>query len=172
VNIFTSPHAVVLSLLLFAGSTLQAQTRDTIRTGRQRNVPTRTPVARPQGEVLSRAKWRLAGKYSFGSGIGLEYAPIPALSLEVNTTLLSYSAKGRIFVMNSNITPFLSGGVGYTGDHYGVAGTTKRWIEAQVGVERALDHGFMRIQLHYTVDQSAGLEFPLFIPDFTIGYRF
>ena len=155
------------------GSDVRAQSRDSIRTGRTRAVPARaTTATRPPAEILARGHWPLAGKYSFGSGIGVEYALVPAISVEVNTTFIAHSAKARLFIVNNNISPFVSGGMGVTGDHYGTAGTTGRWIEAQVGIERALNHGFMRIQLHYTVKQSEGLGFPLFAPDFTLGYRF
>jgi hypothetical protein len=94
------------------------------------------------------------------------------MSIEVNTMFVAHSAKARFFLVDKNVSPFISAGFGVADKRFGRRGVDGRWIEAQVGVERALDQAFMRVQLHYTINQTDGLGWPQFAPDFTIGYRF
>ena len=169
-----SPLAPLLLLVLLIAPDLQAQTgRDTVRSARARQPLVRsetTPLPPPQ--PLSRVAYPLAGKYSFGGGLGAEYQILPEMSVEVNTTFVAHSAKARFFVVEQNVSPFVSAGFGLAGSRFTRSGVSGRWIEAQVGVERAFDRGFMRVQLHYTINQTAGLGWPQFAPDFTVGYRF
>ena len=150
-----------LCLLILLHSPLYAQRVDSSANSRQAFFP-----------PLSRTLYPLAAKYSFSGGVGIEYVVRPDLALEANTVFAAHSVKARYFLLEDDITPFVSIGVGLASAQFVEAGVSGHWIEAQLGVERAFDRGFMRVQLHYTIDQTENLGWPQFTPDFTLGYRF